>query len=100
MPTDIWAPADSYIRPQEADAFAVGVHGFMPRTKIEASIEGYYKMMHHIIDFRDNAEFTANEHIETEVLSGNGRAWGVEAMLRRDGKIGSVLMSYTLSKAE
>lgn len=100
MPTDIWAPADSYIRPQEADAFAVGVHGFMPRTKIEASIEGYYKMMHHIIDFRDNAEFTANEHIETEVLSGKGRAWGVEAMLRRDGKIGSVLMSYTLSKTE
>jgi len=68
--------------------------------RIEASIEGYYKMMHHIIDFRDNAEFTTNEHIETEVLNGKSRAWGVEAMLRRDGKIGSVLMSYTLSKAE
>ncbi|MCR5697187.1 MAG: TonB-dependent receptor [Marinilabiliaceae bacterium] len=100
MPTDIWTPADSYIRPQEADAFAVGVHKYFSEKQIEASIEGYYKAMHHIIDFRDNAEFTANEHIETEVLSGKGRAWGLEAMLRRDGKRGSVLLSYTLSKAE
>ncbi|MBR6251954.1 MAG: TonB-dependent receptor [Bacteroidales bacterium] len=100
MPTDIWAPADNYIRPQEADAFAVGLHGFMPRTQIEASVEGYYKAMHHIIDFCDNAELINNNHIETEVLSGKGRAWGLEAMLRRDGKRGSVLLSYTLSKAE
>lgn len=100
MPTDVWAPADSYIRPQEADALAIGLHGYMPRTKIEASVEGYYKAMHHIIDFCDNAELINNNHIETQVLSGKGRAWGVETMLRRDGKIGSVLMSYTLSKAE
>ncbi len=100
MPTDIWAPADSYICPQEADAFAVGLHGYMPRTKIEASVEGYYKKMYHIIDFCDNAEIVGNNHIETEILSGKGRAWGLEAMLRRDGKRGSVLMSYTLSKAE
>ena len=41
-----------------------------------------------------------NNHIETQVLSGKGRAWGLETMLRRDGKRGSVLLSYTLSKAE
>lgn len=100
MPTDVWAPADSYIRPQEADAFAVGVHKYIPSKNIEASVEGYFKAMHHIIDFCDNAELIGNNHIETQVLSGKGRAWGLEAMLRRDGKIGSVLMSYTLSKAE
>ncbi|MCR5696995.1 MAG: TonB-dependent receptor [Marinilabiliaceae bacterium] len=100
MPTDIWTPADSYIRPQEADAFAVGLHSYLPRTKIEASVEGYYKKMYHIIDFCDNAEIVGNNHIETEILSGKGRAWGLEAMLRRDGKRGSLLMSYTLSKAE
>ena len=100
LPTDIWAPADHYIRPQEADAFAIGVHKLLPNKNIEASIEGYYKLMHHIIDFRDNTEFVSNNHIETDVLSGKGRAWGIEAMLRRDGKVGSVLTSYTLSKAE
>ncbi|MBP5364307.1 MAG: TonB-dependent receptor [Bacteroidales bacterium] len=100
LPTDIWAPADSYIKPQSADAFAVGVHGYLPVAQIEASAEAYYKKMHDVIDFRDNAELELNSHIETEVLSGEGRAYGLELMLRRDSRRTSFVVSYTLSEAK
>lgn len=100
LPTDIWAPADSYAKPQTSNAIAIGLHTRFARTAIEASVEAYMKWTDDLVDFKDGADLKMNPHYETQLLSGRGYARGVEFMLRRDAARYAFSLAYTLSKAE
>ncbi|HEX6430702.1 MAG TPA: TonB-dependent receptor, partial [Niastella sp.] len=78
LPTDIWMPSDAYFKPQYADQFSAGVYKTFSGDTYEASLEGYYSKSYNIIDFRDNAEIFLNEKIETQVLTGRGKGYGLE----------------------
>ncbi|HCO67879.1 MAG TPA: hypothetical protein DIT04_09035, partial [Dysgonomonas sp.] len=66
----------------------------------EFSIEGYYKDMRNQIDYKDNAELAKNNDVETELLYGKGRAYGVELLLKkRYGQL-TGWIGYTLSRSE
>lgn len=99
MPTDIWTPADSYIKPQTSDQVAIGYHTYFAKAKLDFSVESYYKKTHDIIDFKNNATFELNPTIETEVLSGSGRGYGLEAYLSHNSRFVTASIAYTLSKA-
>lgn len=99
-PVDMWAPANKYIPPQIADQLAVG-YFYHPTKKIYSlSIEGYYKQMHNQIDFKPQASLLLNNHLETEILIGEGVSYGVEFMLRKHLGRFKGWVSYTLSKTE
>jgi hypothetical protein len=100
FPTDIWLPSDSHIKPQSADQFSIGYFADFSKKQYEFSIEAYYKKMHNILDFVDNAELFLNEEIETQIRSGTGESYGLEVMLSK--KIGRLKgnIAYTLSKSE
>lgn len=104
LPTDIWTPSDEDIKPQQADGLSIGVHAIIPEDKMlagtELSVEAYCKQMHSIIDFKDGTNFTMNEHLVDNVLSGKGRAVGLETMMKKIGKKYSLQVSYTLSSAQ
>lgn len=97
LPTDVWIPADSYIKPQEANQLAVGYFRNIINKTIELSVEAYYKISKNTIDYRDNANLFLNPKLETQVLPGNGRSYGIELLL--DKKIGKIKgwLSYTWS---
>ncbi len=100
LPTDIWLPADKVLRPQIADHLSAGVFFNLLDEKLEASVEGYYKKLNHIIDYKDNAIIRLNEDVEYELLSGTGRSFGAEFFLRKStGKL-TGWAGYTLSKTE
>ncbi len=99
-PVDVWEPVGPYIRPQEADQVAVGYAGLLARGAWELSIEGYSKTMRHVTDLVDGANITLNDRLETEVLQGSGRAYGMELLVRRrEGRLTGWL-SYTISRTE
>ncbi|MBQ3635648.1 MAG: TonB-dependent receptor [Bacteroidales bacterium] len=100
MPTDIWIPADKYAKPQSANSFAVGVHSFIPSLELELSMEAYFRKTKDLVDFKDGAILRMNEHYEQELLSGKGKAKGIELMIRKDAKNYSITTSYTLSEAK
>ncbi|MCQ2201270.1 MAG: TonB-dependent receptor [Bacteroidales bacterium] len=105
LPTDIWAPADSKIKPQQADQVSVGIHstikeGYGFLSGIEWSAEVYAKLMHNIIDFKEGTNFILNPHLEEDVLRGRGRAAGFEAMVSKSGKRYGIIATYTLSSAQ
>jgi hypothetical protein len=98
FPSDVWVPSSTYIKPQSADQFAVGYYQIFDEHKYEFSVETFYREMHNIIDYRDNADLFLNPHIETQVLSGRGKSYGLEAYVeKRSGRLNG-WMSYTLSK--
>ena len=99
LPTDIWMPSDTYFKPQYADQFAAGVYKTFQRDTYEASLEAYYSKSHNIIDFRDNAEVFLNDKIETQVLTGQGKGYGLELLLKKNKGLSTGWISYTWSKS-
>lgn len=99
-PIDVWAPADSYIEPSTVDQVAVGYFRNFKDNTYQVSIEGYYKKFYDIIDYRDGAELLLSDKLETDILSGDGEAYGAEVMIKKTkGKLTGWL-SYTLSRTD
>ncbi len=98
-PTDTWKLSDKNVLPQIAHQFSVGYFENFMENKIEASVEAYYKISRNLIDYKTNADLVLNKNLETDILQGDGRAYGVELFLRKSsGKLNGWL-SYTYSRS-
>ncbi len=97
---DRWTSSSNNIKPQIADQFSLGYFRNFADNTYEFSIEAYYKDMQNQIDYKDNASFDDSDAVETELLYGKGRAYGLELMLKK--RIGRFTgwIGYTLSKSE
>ncbi|HEX6171251.1 MAG TPA: TonB-dependent receptor [Chitinophagaceae bacterium] len=97
LPTDVWIPADSYLKPQSANQFAIGYFRNNDQKNLELSVEAYYKTLKNIIDYKDNADLFLNPKLETQVLHGEGESYGVELFISK--KLGNLTgwISYTWS---
>ncbi len=99
-PIDLYRPAGTYIEPASVHQVAGGYFQNFSDNMFEFSIELYYKTFENLVDYRPGADLIFNEYIETEILSGIGRAYGAEFLLRkRTGKL-TGWVSYTLSRSE
>jgi hypothetical protein len=98
-PTDIWKLSDYYIKPQRGDQFSIGLYRNLWSRTMEVSGEVYYKYLKNILDYKGGANLIMNEHLETDILSGKGQAYGIELMLKRQtGKI-TGWVSYTYARS-
>lgn len=99
-PTDIWIASGKNVKPEIGDQVSLGYFQNFMDDKLQLSAEVYYKWMYNQVDLRNGAEIRANELLEGELLSGNGRAYGLELMLRKKyGKL-SGWIGYTISRTE
>ncbi|MBS1505090.1 MAG: TonB-dependent receptor [Bacteroidetes bacterium] len=98
-PTDIWKLSDTYIKPQVGDQISIGLYKNLKQNLIETSIEAYMKTIQNTIDYKGGAQLLLNPHIETDVLNANGKAYGVELLIKKSsGKING-WVSYTYSRS-
>lgn len=99
-PTDKWVASTNLIRPEVSDQVSLGWYRDFRDRALELTVEAYYKTMDNQIDYRNGADVFSNDAIETQLLYGKGRAYGLEMLLRkRTGRLTGWL-SYTLSKTE
>lgn len=98
-PTDTWKLSDSHIPPQIADQLSLGYYRNFRKNTIESSVEIYYKWIQNMIDYKAGAELLLNEHIETDLISGKGKAYGIEFLLRKDQGRFNGWLSYSLSRS-
>jgi hypothetical protein len=98
-PTDIWKLSDAYIKPLIGDQFSIGYYKLNQSKSIEFSMEGYFKTMQNVLDFKGGAELILNQHIETDVVSAAGRAYGAELMIKKPGGKLNGWISYTYSRS-
>ncbi|GEP49467.1 TonB-dependent receptor [Flavobacterium noncentrifugens] len=97
-PTDNWKLSDLNVKPQSAQQFSVGLYKNLSDDKYELSIEGYYKKSKNILDYKVGAELQLNQNVETELLQGEGKAYGVEFLLKKQiGRLNGWL-GYTYSR--
>lgn len=98
MPTDLWVPVTKRVAPMYAHQLAAGLFYEMSGIA-DLSIEGYYKHMDNILEYKDGASFFGNsEGWEDKVVMGKGWAYGVEVLLQRDFGNLTGWIGYTWSK--
>jgi hypothetical protein len=100
LPTDIWLPASNNLKPLYVDQISAGFFRNFINNSLEASIEGYYKNMTNTVDYEDGAEIFLNTHVESEILTGKGRSYGLEFYLKKNNGSFTGWISYTLSRSE
>ncbi len=99
-PLDVWTPSTNNIAPQRAHQVALGYFKNLRENTLEASAEVYYKLMENQIDYIDGADLLINEFLEGELLSGDGRAYGIELMVRKNFGRLTGWAGYTLARTE
>ncbi len=97
-PTDIWKLSDTYLKPQIGDQLSVGYYRNLRQNTLEFSAEAYAKKLTDVLDYKNGAVLVLNEHLETDVISARGKAYGVELMFKKKtGKLNGWI-SYTYSR--
>ncbi len=97
LPTDLWVPVTKNIPPMRAMQAAVGIT-YNICNQVELSVEGYYKRMVNLIEYKDGASYLSARNWEELVCVGDGWSYGVEMLLQR--KVGPVTgwIGYTWSR--
>ena len=99
-PTDQWIGNSYNIKPEIADQVSLGFSNNFGSNNYELTTEAYYKVMKNQIDYRDGVEINTASDIESELLYGKGRAYGLEILLKKKtGKL-TGWIGYTLSKTQ
>ena len=99
-PVDVWLPSTNNIEPQIADQIAVGYFRNFKNNTYEASAEVFAKDFQNQVDYIDNADIFFNEQLEGDLLSGDGRAIGLELFLKKNKGQFTGWVSYTISRSE
>ena len=98
-PTDTWKLSDSNIKPQSAQQISLGLYKNLKDEEYELSLEGYYKKSKNILDYKVGAQLLLNENVETQLLQGEGKAYGVEFLIKKQvGKLNGWI-GYTYSRS-
>ncbi|HEY9560374.1 MAG TPA: TonB-dependent receptor, partial [Anseongella sp.] len=100
-PTDKWVASTNIIKPEIADQVSLGYYRNLASNKYELTVETYYKDLQNQIDYRDGADiYWQGDAVESQLLFGKGRAYGIEWQLKKQSGRLTGWLSYTLSKTE
>jgi hypothetical protein len=98
-PLDVWEPAGPYLAPQTGDQVAVGYAATLADGVWDLSVEAYGKTLRNVADFADGSDVLLNPRVETAIVQGDGRAYGVEVLVRRNAGRTRGWLSYTAGRA-
>ena len=97
LPTDLWVPSTDRIEPMRSKQAAAGL--FYSLGVVDLSLEGYYKHMDNVLEYRDGASFFGSTTgWEDKVAMGKGWAYGVEFLVQKTTGRLTGWIGYTWSK--
>lgn len=98
LPTDLWYPSTKQINPAKSNEYVFGVDNYFSDQTYLLSLEGYYRDMNNLYEFKNNPELNPFDNsIENQFVKGKGEAYGVELFFnKRKGNFNGWI-GYTLS---
>ncbi len=99
-PSDQWLGSTYNIKPEISDQLSLGYFKNLMEGQYEVSVETYYKSLQNQVDYKNGADINTAPDIESELLYGKGRAYGLEVLLRKNKGKFTGWLSYTLSRTE
>ena len=101
LPTDVWIPSSSIIKPLIGRQYSVGYYRNFNNNKYEFSIEGYYKNMENLIEYKENyipGTSIGTDNVDNNLVSGDGQSYGFELFFSKNIGNLSGWIGYTWSK--
>ena len=98
-PMDTWKLSDASIAPTTGWQAAGGIYWTHLGSGIDFSVEGYWKQMSNCLDYKPGATLSMNEHLSDDLLPVYGRAYGVEAMVKKSTGALTGWISYCYSRS-
>jgi hypothetical protein len=100
LPTDLWVPVTKRISPMQSNQYSAGVF-YNFKNIVDFSVEGYYKSMNNLIEYKDGASFLGSSTgWEDKVSMGRGWAYGIEFLAQKTVGKTTGWIGYTWSKTE
>jgi hypothetical protein len=101
IPADLWVPSTNKVKPMLSSQLAIGLAKSIYKNIIDITIEGFYKKMNGIIEYKDGETYLNSETVwDEKVEQGKGKAYGIELMIhKKKGKLNG-WVGYTLSRSE
>ncbi len=100
LPTDLWVPVTANIVPMNAHQVSLGAFYEIPRL-FDISVEGYYKKMDNLLEYKDGASFFgSSERWDEKVCMGKGWAYGLEFLVQRSFGKTTGWIGYTWAHAD
>ena len=100
MPTDLWVPVTSKIKPMQAHQYSLGSY-YTGLPGWEFSVEGYYKQMRNVLEYKEGVSFLGSSSgWENKVEMGKGRSMGIEFMAQKTTGKTTGWIAYTLAKRD
>ena len=96
-PFDRYTISSNLVKPEVADQVSLGAFYMTPRQDYDFSLEGYYRHVNNVLDYRDGISFASAIEIERLVLAGEGRGYGAELCARKNTGRLTGWVGYTLS---
>ncbi len=97
LPSDRWLTSTERVKPERSWQSTLGVRKKFEKSLI-LSVEGFYKKMTGVIEYRNGANLFLLDTWENQVVQGEGNSFGLEFLLQKQTKRFSTNLSYTLSK--
>lgn len=99
LPTDIWKLSDPFIKPQKVRQYSLGLFKNYRNNMYETSIEGYYKDLDDLVEFKEGADLFVNPSLETELINATGTSYGAEFYIRKLRGRFTGWLSYTYARS-
>lgn len=99
MPTDLWVPSTEKIAPINTNQVAFGIF-YNLKKLLDLSIEGYYKTMNNIVEYKDGATFFGiSKDWQDKINMGRGWAYGIEFLVQKSAGKFTGWIGYTWAKS-
>lgn len=98
-PNTQWKLADYHLLPSESKQYSAGVFRTLSEYGLETSAELFYKQTKNFPEFRDGADFLNTPLVETSVLQGDQKAYGIELFVKRSARKLDGWIAYTYSRS-
>lgn len=102
LPTDVWVPSSSRVKPQLGTQYAAGYFRNFADNLFETSVELYYKDMKNLVEYREGAQpdEDVKNNQDNNFVFGDGWSYGAEFFLKKKyGKING-WVGYTWSRTD
>ena len=100
LPTDLWVPVTGRIIPMNAHQVALGA--FYDWKGFEFSVEGYYKKMANVMEYKDGSSFFSLDQTDWQdkVVMGDGWSYGIELFAQKQVGKFTGWVGYTWAHAD
>jgi hypothetical protein len=100
LPTDLWIPSTSIVKPQSAHQLSLGYTKIINSSNLSVTIDGFGKLLSNQVEWKNGAiaGYTDSPNFDDDLIFGKGHSYGIEFTLIKERGTIEGNLNYTWSR--